>query len=112
MKKGIAKQFKERYPNIQAASNKFGPHLTVLKSGNKFIYNLITKNHFWEKPTYRSMKLALIQMKKHMRLHQVESIGLPTIGCGLDRLNWKMVKSLIWEIFRNETVETEIYHIN
>ena len=43
MSKGIAKQFKVRYPNIQTTSNNFSPHLTVLETGTKFIYNLITK---------------------------------------------------------------------
>ena len=111
MGKGIAKQFKNKYPNICEASNHFGSHLAVFKAGKKFIYNLITKEHFWEKPTYMSLKLALEQMKSHMEIHKVKCIGLPTIGCGLDRLNWKIVKNLIREIFKDVSVKIKIYHI-
>ena len=110
MGKGIAKQFKTKYPKICESSNYFGSHLAVFNVENRFIYNLITKEKFWQKPTYTSLRVSLEQMKGHIEMHKVKCIGLPAIGCGLDKLNWKIVKNLIREIFKNVPVKIKIYH--
>ena len=72
-------------------------------SPNLYVCNLVTKNHYWSKPTYTSLCEALEHAKpvieniasfarkneKHLK------IVMPRIGCGLDRLDWNRVKEML-----------------
>lgn len=64
------------------------------------LYNLITKEHFWDKPTYNSMINTLMNLKISIienKLNNYELI-MPKIGCGLDKLDWVIIKSIIENI--------------
>ena len=36
---------------------------------------------------------------------------MPRIGCGLDKLNWKNVKNMIKEIFKDTDIAIEVYYL-
>jgi hypothetical protein len=40
--------------------------VAVLRKGNRWIYYLITKPKFSRKPTYKTLELALRDMKEHI----------------------------------------------
>ena len=64
------------------------------------LYNLITKEHFWDKPTYDSITDTLVNLKISIienKLNNYELI-MPRIGCGLDKLDWAIIKSIIEDI--------------
>ena len=70
-----------------------------LPVGGNFIYNLITKDRFFDKPSYVDLRKSLEAMKIHVVRRGVRSISLPRIGCGLDRLEWYIVKHILYEVF-------------
>jgi hypothetical protein len=39
----------------------------------------------------------------------VKEVAIPTIGCGLDGLDWPRVQKLIFLIFQNDPVEITVY---
>ena len=39
-------------------------------------------------------------MKQHCLDNNVTCLSMPRLGCGLDRLNWYKVSSIIYETFR------------
>lgn len=61
------------------------------------IIGLVTKERYWQKPTYQDMSEALESLAGYLKGFDGEPITLvmPTIGCGLDRLNWPEVSDLI-----------------
>ena len=69
MSRGIAKTFKTKYPRILdlAKTERSVGDIAVLQEGNKFVYNLITKQHYWEKPTYESLECALETLRIHLK---------------------------------------------
>lgn len=69
------------------------------------VFNLVTKNKCWHKPTYESMREALEMMREHMEFLDVDKLAIPKIGCGLDRLNWDQVYDIICEVFEDMDVE-------
>lgn len=69
------------------------------------IFNLITKERYWQKPTYLTMRGALEMMKQLAIENNVEKIAMPIIGCGLDRLQWDKVSEIIKEVFRDTEIE-------
>lgn len=67
--------------------------------------NLITKKRYFHKPTYRSLKSALEVMKTICIENGISRVAMPTIGCGLDRLQWNKVNKIIKEVFGDTDIE-------
>jgi O-acetyl-ADP-ribose deacetylase (regulator of RNase III) len=68
------------------------------------VLNLVTKVHYWEKPTLESMSGALMNMKRLTKLYHIHNIAMPQIGCGLDRLHWADVSKIIQDTFQDTDV--------
>lgn len=69
------------------------------------VYNLITKDKYRNKPSYDTMKSALVSMFYHVESHGIKHIVMPKIGSGLDRLSWPKVREIIQEVFEKSDVE-------
>lgn len=113
MGKGIAVEFRKRYEGIEEIleqSPSIG-NICILRRNNKWIYYLITKRLYWEKPTYDNLKSCLEVMKQHMKENRVNSVAMPQIGCGLDKLKWEVVRKIIKEIFPPESKINIIIYI-
>lgn len=115
MGKGIVVEFnkkfdmknklKQLYPNyLQAWTNG-----DCLKEGK--VFNLITKERYYGKPTLITLKSALIKMKKICLKENITKIAMPKIGCGLDQLNWNDVKRLLFETFEDTDIEIFVCYI-
>jgi hypothetical protein len=68
-------------------------------------FNLVTKPKYYHKPTYDSLREALIEMREQMEMLSVTKLAMPKIGCGLDRLSWPNVYDIICEVFEDTNVE-------
>ena len=53
---------------------------------NNFIFNLVTKSNFSEKPTPDNLRISLKTMTEHALLKNITRVSMPKIGCGLDKL--------------------------
>ena len=97
MGKGIAVEFKKRFGQVAVitAQRKAIGECAVIYSAvaRRYVYYLITKEKYYQKPTYDALKKSLIQMKAHAEEHDVKTICMPRIGCGLDGLLWSKVLS-------------------
>lgn len=71
-------------------------------------FNLVTKQKYWHKPTYESLKEALEMMKELMEFMDITKLAMPKIASGLDRLNWDRVYNIICEVFEDTNVEIVI----
>ncbi len=112
---GIALEFKNRYPNNfsvykQACDKgelKTGDILVVKENDGKTIINFPTKEH-WKNPSqYEYIASGLIGLKEKIKEHNIRSIALPALGCGLGGLMWDKVKSMIESELKN--VDADIY---
>ena len=72
----------------------------------RMIYNLVTKNRYYQKPTLNTLKNALRGMKNQMLQNGVHQLAMPRIGCGLDKLKWTDVAQILHDTF--DDTETEI----
>jgi hypothetical protein len=106
--KGIAKEFDKRYSmRLKLLANSSSGECILI--GN--VFNLITKDRYWHKPTYQSLRQSLEVMKVlYSNISGLTNttipIAMPKIGCGLDKLDWSKVRSIIEDIF--EDVDCEI----
>ena len=69
------------------------------------VYNLITKKKYSGKPDYQTMRVSLVVMRNHALSNNITKIAMPKIGCGLDKLNWGMVRAIIHELFEDTDIE-------
>lgn len=69
------------------------------------VFNLVTKERYFHKPTYQSMEAALRVMCDMACYHGVKRIAMPLIGCGLDGLKWERVSEIIKDVFKDTDIE-------
>ena len=79
------------------------------QTGIRYIYNLVTKTKYSEKPNLRTLSLILEEMKSLERLHGISTIAIPKIGCGLDQMNWQEVVKLLGDIFAYSNFRIVVY---
>jgi hypothetical protein len=79
-----------------------------LKSGEMRIYYLITKQKYWNKPTYKSLESSLGAMRDDMQARKYSRIGMPKIGCGLDGLVWAEVNQIIERVFSESGIDVVV----
>ncbi len=69
----------------------------------------MTKDRYWQKPTYESLRSALEDMRAHCLQHGVRAVSLPRIGCGLDALAWTRVKDILQDVFAKTHMRFTVY---
>lgn len=122
MGKGIAVQFKNDFGGVDVLkAQKIGVGgCAVLPrpQENRFIYYLITKPKYNNKPTYSTLRSSLRCMVQHMTANGVPSVSVPELGCGLDRLVFEdrsnsgadSVMKLMCEEFANTGIQVSVFH--
>ena len=112
MGKGIAVEFnyrfdmknklKSKYPNFLSDYQKY--HYGGMALIEDRVINLITKERYWQKPTYETLRNAL-KVARFRIPHDCKKIAMPAIGTGLDRLSWNRVSEIIKDVFDDTDIE-------
>jgi len=111
--KGIAVLFKNKFGRIdemREQNPKVGG-MAVLQDKKRFVYNLVSKEQYWNKPTYADLRVCCEGMREHAVKHSVTHIAMPKIGCGLDGLLWPKVKDLLRDVFGKTVIAITVYFI-
>ena len=112
MSSGIARSFKRKFPAQypEDLSKQTVPlWVQPLPGDGRFLYHLLTKERYYQKPTYTSLRASLEHMRSHAETNDVLKISMPQIGCGNDKLDWDLVRRLIREVFDGSNVCITIY---
>ena len=113
---GIAKTFDSKMPQMKKLlkstirENNMQGYFAILYIGERNVINLITKERYWHKPSYSSLKASLLNAKEITIHNNIKYLAMPVIGCGLDRLQWSKVSAMIKEIFADTDIEIVVYH--
>lgn len=102
MGKGIALQFKEKYPQMfrlykqKCKTGDFVPgDVFEYNYGNGYVYNLGTQKTWRTKAEIEFIRMSLEKMMLQAENKKVKAIALPAIGAGLGGLDWNDVKKEI-----------------
>jgi hypothetical protein len=108
---GIAVQFDNLYNMRQKLKTRYASteENCIILIDN--VFNIITKKRCFQKPTYDSLREALNDMREYIIDLEIEKIAMPQIGCGLDRLDWDIVKEIIYDVFEDVDVEILVCYI-
>ena len=92
MSKGFAQFLSGRVPRLRRTCRR----ANLLKyqvfpfwdsSSRRYIYNLVKKKKYSDKPDLQTLATTLQIMQSHATMHGVSTIAIPKIGCGLDQMS-------------------------
>ena len=114
MSKGFAEFLSQRIPGLRDTCRRTklltGQTFPFWdQTGNRYVYNLVTKSKCSEKPNLPTLSLTLEGMKSHARLYGIPTIAIPKTGCGLDQMNWQEVVKLLTDIFAYSNIRIVVY---
>ena len=103
---GVKEALKRACPNAVQEWDGHGKCILSFTE-NRAVANLVTKQRYWQKPTYMTLKEALEDMAESIRNGNIpfRRIAMPLIGCGLDGLQWGTVNGIIKAVFKDMDVE-------
>ncbi len=113
--KGIATHFRSKFGgdafiNRIKEQNKSVGQVAAVLAGDRYIYNLVTKAIYYQKPTYDSLRAALRDMVAHMKSNGVKLVALPHgFSCGLDGLEWKKVLAILEEEIDGSGLTVQVF---
>ncbi len=112
MGKGIALQFKQKFPadyfnayklacqNGELAIGKVQVYeLKNVETNPRFIINFPTKKHWREPSKIEYIESGLQSLVKAIERYEIKSIAMPALGAGLGGLDYEEVKPLIENAF-------------
>jgi O-acetyl-ADP-ribose deacetylase (regulator of RNase III) len=120
MGKGIALQFKKRYPEMfdyykrmcHLFKVKIGEMLVCEHSdlnGTKVIINFPTKKD-WKAPAeYWYIQAGLMSLVDVLVKRNIKSLAMPALGCGNGGLEWEKVKALIENQLSTLPIDIRVY---
>lgn len=109
---GIAVQFNEHF-NVreripQPDSKLWYPIGTVIYT--EPVFNLVTKLRYYEKPSEFSIRRALRTLRHNLLADpSIKTLIMPKLGCGLDRMSWKVVRAAIEDVLEDIDVDIHVY---
>ena len=126
---GIAKKFRDRYDLATKLQNT-GIHgwndngycVIVNMDDNALstnpgdathrVANLVTKEKFWHKPTIRTIRESLIDLREQLEdlyeYQNVRRLGMPKIASGLDKQDWEQVRLTIISVFKSMSIDIHV----
>ncbi len=114
MGKGIALQFREKFPEMfrvyelacRAGEVRVGGMHVFDRgasiSSGRWIVNFPTKRHWREPSRIADIDAGLVDLVAVVRRLGIKSIAIPPLGCGLGGLNWNEVRPRIESAFEAE----------
>jgi O-acetyl-ADP-ribose deacetylase (regulator of RNase III) len=114
--KGIAYQFKLKYPKNEAAYIDACKSKTLVigkvfffEENKKIIANFPTKNEWRKNSQYEYIRLGLIDLLSKINEHHIRSVAIPPLGCGNGGLEWYKVKEMIEQYLSGISEHVDIY---
>lgn len=114
MGRGIVVEFNNRFDMKNKLISKYPNYLRKWQGNDPYdgdcilegrVLNLITKERYYMKPTYENIEKALLTMAILCLKKDIKKIAMPVIGCGLDKLEWDKVSTIIKDIFSDTDIE-------
>jgi O-acetyl-ADP-ribose deacetylase (regulator of RNase III) len=113
---GLALQFRINYPENYGfyrreceLSNLLPGHCLLFKEKGKWIINFPTKNDWREASKSEYIYFGCKDLENLLVYHDIKSVAIPALGCGLGKLNWKNVKETIETALKNVSEFVDIY---
>jgi O-acetyl-ADP-ribose deacetylase (regulator of RNase III) len=115
--KGLAREFKRRYPwaiaifakEIARRPFETGDVIGAARALEPRIIFFPTKIHWRDESRLEWIDSGLDALVEHCEDHDLDTIAIPALGCGLGGLDWELVRPMIEHAFATHRTEAMIY---
>ncbi|MFZ5800060.1 MAG: type II toxin-antitoxin system antitoxin DNA ADP-ribosyl glycohydrolase DarG [Candidatus Omnitrophota bacterium] len=117
MGKGVALEFKKRFPDMFAEYESFCKEGKV-KLGHPYLHkrmvapwilNFPTKNHWRQVANLNDIIKGLEYLLKYYKAWGIESLAVPPLGCGSGQLEWRVVGPTLFRYLSKMDIPIELY---
>lgn len=117
MGKGIALEFKKRFPEMFAdyqqrcerGEVRLGRPYLFKRATSPWILNFPTKQHWRGVSRIADIEEGLRYLTANYRAWGIESLAVPPLGCGLGQLDWRVVGPTLYRGLQSIDVPVELY---
>jgi O-acetyl-ADP-ribose deacetylase (regulator of RNase III)/uncharacterized protein YwgA len=117
MGKGVALQFKERFPDMfkdylarcHRGEVALGRPYIYKTGGRAWILNFPTKHHWRSVSSLQDIVLGLKYLRDHYKEWGVTSLAVPPLGCGQGKLDWRIVGRVLYQHLSQLDIPVELY---
>ena len=91
--KGFADLLSHRIPGLRSTCRRAKLFMKQVypfwdSTGGRYVYNMVIKERFCDKPSLPTLSKTLEAMKIHASMNGASTIAIPKLGCGLDQMKW------------------------
>lgn len=117
MGKGIAKEFRERFPDMfrdykarcEAGEVRLGSPYLYKRLVAPWILNFPTKDHWRSLARLEDIEEGLRNLQRHYKEWRITSLAVPPLGCGLGQLEWRIVGPTLHRYLAQLQISVELY---
>jgi O-acetyl-ADP-ribose deacetylase (regulator of RNase III)/uncharacterized protein YwgA len=117
MGKGIAKQFKRRFPDMyddyvercERGEVQLGRPYLYRQMYEPWVLNFPTKGHWRAVSKLSDIKRGLEFLLDHYKEWEIESLAVPPLGCGNGQLDWRVVGPTLYRYLAQMDIPVELY---
>ncbi|KAL4153828.1 hypothetical protein QTP88_001661 [Uroleucon formosanum] len=111
MSRGIALQMRRKFGHVNKLrqEQKSVNEVAVIPLEQRTIFYLITKEHHWQKSTYKSIYICLQKLKELCMELKITNLACPRIGRESDGLQWEIIRNMLQNTFRNSNIKVCVY---
>lgn len=112
MSAGIAVKFRDLFKHqaeLRAEGWTVG-QVARKRSGDIYVFYMVTKYIYYRKPTYWSLYCALVELARWVELLGLRTMAIPPISCVRDKLHWGTVREMIKDVFDGIDIVITVYH--
>jgi O-acetyl-ADP-ribose deacetylase (regulator of RNase III)/uncharacterized protein YwgA len=117
MGKGIALEFKKRFPDMfrdyvkrcEAKQVRLGKPYLFKRLFPPWVLNFPTKNHWRSVAHLQDIVEGLRYVKQHYQEWGITSMALPSLGCGNGQLEWRVVGPTLYRHLIEFDIPIELY---
>lgn len=99
-KMGVKKALCENFPKQWQGRG----YCLITEINGVTVGNLVTKERYFHKPTLETLRQSLENLKTQALALGLKRLAMPKIGCGLDKLDWADVQTVIKEVFNDTEI--------
>ena len=120
---GVAKALVDAEPYIKVnlkntySGIKFKPFCATWHSTRweKHVYNLVTKDRYFQKPTVDTLRLSIMSMRSELErrygLDVSINVSMPAIASGADKIPWGITEKLLKDLLP-DSFNITVYKLN
>lgn len=116
MGKGLALEFKKRYPKMFEEYKKqcrdgwlYVGSFMLWRAKDHFVLNFPTKKHWKDPSSLIYVEAGLLSLTNEYESYGISSIAFPRLGCGNGGLDWKTVKPVMELYLQELPIDVYIY---